>query len=64
MEDIGRTITQLSETIRRIEDAPKKHEIEDEPQPKPEPESSDENALTDRQSRKGQLSSPQGKIAK
>ena len=46
MEDIGRTITQLSETIRRIEDAPKKHEIEDEPQPKPEPESSGENALT------------------
>lgn len=50
VEDIGRMIAQLSETIRRTEeDAPKK-------QPKPEPESSDENALTDRQSRKGQIS--------
>jgi hypothetical protein len=55
VEDIGRMIAQLSETVRRKE-APKKHETEDEPQPKPEPESSGENALTDRQSRKGQIS--------
>jgi hypothetical protein len=57
VKDIGRMIAQLSETIRRTEeDAPKKQETEDEPQPRPEPESSGENALTDRQSRKGQIS--------